>query len=203
MRVTPDCDTINSFYIYYDGPTPVQNSPDITFGGGNYFVVWGDGRSLNYQIYGTRVTPAGSVLDPGGILLSRNPNANYSYPSADWGGTRYFVVYGNYAPSPFVLYGRFINTNGSPASDTIRLAAANGPIYHTDVAYSGTNFMVIWVEMPSPCILKGVIVSNNGIPIVNAFTIATGVNYDKSAHVIFFQWSKLFCNLFPAKWHYL
>ncbi|MEO0095905.1 MAG: hypothetical protein ABIL46_08055 [candidate division WOR-3 bacterium] len=45
--------------------------------------------------------------------------------------------------------------------------------------------MVIWVEMPSPCILKGVIVSNNGIPIVNAFTIATGVNYDKSAHVIF------------------
>ncbi|MEO0095904.1 MAG: hypothetical protein ABIL66_08445 [candidate division WOR-3 bacterium] len=94
MRVTPDCDTINSFYIYYDGPTPVQNSPDITFGGGNYFVIWGDGRSLNYQIYGTRVTPAGSVLDPGGILLSRNPNANYSYPSADWGalGISSFMV---------------------------------------------------------------------------------------------------------------
>ncbi len=185
MRVTPNCDPISSFYVYYDGPTPAQYAPEITFGGGNYFVVWGDGRSTYYQVYGARVTPAGSVLDPGGILISRNPSDYYYYPAVAWGGTRYFTVFGNYTYSPYALYGRFINTNGTFASDTLRLATASAGIYHTHVAYSGTNFMVIWVEMVSPYPLKGVIVSTNGTPIGSPFTIASNVYYFKSARVVF------------------
>lgn len=185
MRVTPNCDPINSFYVYYDSPTPAQYAPEITFGGGNYFVVWGDGRSSYYQVYGSRVTPAGSVLDPSGILISRNSSAYHYFPSVAWGGTRYFVVFGNYTPSPYVLYGRLVNTNGTFASDTIRLATASAGIYHTHVSYSGTNFMVIWVEMASPYTLKGIIVSTNGTPIGSPFTIATNVYYFKSARVVF------------------
>lgn len=185
MRVTPSCDTINSFYVYYDNPTPAQYAPEITFGGGNYFVVWGDGRSSYYQVYGARVTPAGSVLDPSGILISRNLSAYHYFPAVAWGGTRYLVVYGNYSPTPYVLYGRLVNTNGTFASDTIRLATASAGIYHTHVAFSGTNFMVIWVEMTSPYTLKGIIVSSNGTPIGSPFTIATNVYYFKSARVVF------------------
>lgn len=185
MRVTPSCDTINSFYVYYDNPTPAQLAPEITFGGSNYFVVWGDGRSSYYQVYGARVTPAGSVLDPSGILISRNPSAYHYYPAVAWGGTRYLVVYGTFSPAPYVLYGRLVNTDGTFASDTIRLATASAGIRQTHVAFSGTNFMVIWVENISPATLKGIIVSSNGTPIGNPFTIATNVYHYKSARVVF------------------
>ncbi|MEO0142629.1 MAG: hypothetical protein ABIL15_04665, partial [candidate division WOR-3 bacterium] len=186
MRVTPTCDPLGSaFYVYYDGPLPVQYAPEITFGGGNYFVVWSDNRSSNLQIYGARVTPSGSVLDPSGILITRNAAQYQYFPSVTWGGTRYFVVWGNYSPSPYYVYGRFVNTNGTMASDTIRLAAGSEAIYCADVAYDGTNFLVIWNEYGTTNALKGIRVSSAGAPIGSAFTIASPVYSFKSARVIF------------------
>ncbi len=185
MRVTPNCDSIRSFYIYRDGCTPAQYAPEITFGGGNYLVVWGDGRSSNFPVYASRVTPSGSVLDANGLLVSRSTTAIQYFPAVAWGSTRFFVVWGHYTPSPYAVYGRFVNTNGTMASDTIRLATGSAGIYHTGVAYDGTNFMVIWVEMVSPYPLKGLLVSGNGVPIGSPFTIASPVMYFKSATVCF------------------
>ncbi len=186
MRVTPTCDPLGSaFYVYYDGPTPSQLAPEITFGGGNYFIVWSDNRNSNYQIYGARVTPAGSVLDPSGIMITRNANQYQLYPSVTWGGTRYFVVWGTYSPSPYFVYGRFVNTDGSMASDTLRLASAANYVYCVDAAYSGTNFMVIWVEMSTDYPLKGLLVSSTGVPIGSPFAIASPCYYFKSSRVIY------------------
>ncbi|MEO0181946.1 MAG: T9SS type A sorting domain-containing protein [candidate division WOR-3 bacterium] len=186
MRVTPTCDPLGSaFYIYYDGPIPAQYAPEITFGGGNYFVVWHDYRNNIYQIYGARVTPGGSVLDPTGIQISIGTSQYYYYPSVTWGGTRYFVVWGVYTPAPYHVYGRFVNPDGSMASDTLQLASASAAIYNVDVAYSGTNFMVIWNETSSPYTLKGLLVSNTGVPIGSPFTIASPVYYFKSSRVVF------------------
>lgn len=185
MRVTPNCDSIRSFYVYQDGSTPAQYAPEITFGGGNYLVVWGDGRSTNFPVYASRVTPSGSVLDPTGLLVSQSATQTQYFPSVAWGGTRYLVVWGYYSPAPFAVYGRFINTNGTMASDTIRLATGSTGIYHTGVAYDGTNFMVIWVEYTTSSILKGQMVSGSGSLIGSPFTIASPVMYFKSASICF------------------
>ncbi|MEO0185742.1 MAG: hypothetical protein ABIL20_08105 [candidate division WOR-3 bacterium] len=183
--MTPTCDPLGSaFYIYHDGPMPVQYAPEITFGSGNYFVVWGDFRSSS-QIYGARVAPSGSVLDPSGIRISRNETQYQYYPSVTWGGTRYFVIWGTYSPSPYYVYGRFVNTDGTMASDTLRLASASASVYSVDVAYSGTNFMVVWVEMSTDYPLKARLISNTGVPIGSSFTIASPVYYFKSARVVF------------------
>ncbi len=130
------------------------------------------------------MTPAGSVLDPSGILISRNTAVNSYYPAVAWGGTRYLVAWGNYG-TPYAVYGRLVNTNGTFASDTIRLATGAAGIYHTHLAYDGTNFMVIWVEMTSPYTLKGIRVSNSGMPLGSPFTIASNVFYFKSARICF------------------
>ena len=187
MRVTPNCDPLDSaFYVYTDGPVPAQFGPDITFGGGNYFVIWGDGRSSNYPFYGARVTPAGSVLDPSGIQITRSTTQTYNnFASVTWGGTRYFVVWGNYSPSPYYVYGRFVNTDGTMASDTIRLAVGSEPIYCVDVAYDGTNFLVIWHESGTTFALKGIMVSSSGVPIGSAFTIASPVHNRTCSRVVF------------------
>jgi hypothetical protein len=50
-----------------------QEEPAIAFNGVNYLVGWTDHRSVVSDIYGARVTPAGRVLDPRGILLSTAP----------------------------------------------------------------------------------------------------------------------------------
>ena len=44
-----------------------QYDPAICFDGLNYPVVWDDWRG---GTYGTRVTPAGGVLDPDGIVIT-------------------------------------------------------------------------------------------------------------------------------------
>ncbi len=185
MRVTPNCDSIRSFYIYTDTRTPAQYAPEITFGGGNYLVVWGDGRSTNFPVYASRVTPSGTVLDPTGILVSRSTTATQYFPAVAWGGTRYFVVWGYYSPAPYAVYGRFVNTNGTMASDTIRLGTGTTGIYHTGLAYDGTNYLVIWVEYATSSVLKGQMVSGSGALIGSPFTIASPVMYFKSASVCF------------------
>ena len=54
--------------------------PTVAFAGGNYFVAWSDSRkdTVNgiYGIYGARVSPAGVVLDPQGIALAVESDAN-------------------------------------------------------------------------------------------------------------------------------
>ena len=50
-----------------------QVDPVIAYGGSNYVVAWEDNRSSTPDIYGARVTRAGRVLEPRGILLSTAP----------------------------------------------------------------------------------------------------------------------------------
>ncbi len=180
MRVTPNLDTIRTFFV--SAATNVQYMPDITFGSGNYLVVWADGRTAGYPIYAARVTPSGTVLDGNGIRVSMTTTNQYS-PSVCYGNNKYFTVWG-YLATPYAVTGRFINPNGT-MSDTIRLASATSYIYNTDVAYDGTNYMVVWVEYGVSSTLKGLMVDGNGAPIGSPFTIASSVYYYASLSLCF------------------
>ena len=54
-------------------PAPYnQVEPAIAFDGANFLVVWEDYRSgSDCDVYGARVTPAGTVLDPQGFVISQ------------------------------------------------------------------------------------------------------------------------------------
>jgi hypothetical protein len=199
VRVTPNCDSINSIVI--SAATNIQFMADATFGGGNYMVVWTDYRSGSaYQIYGSRVSAAGTVLDPSGIELGPSTAASYQYyPSVGYNGTRYFVVWGYYS-SPYAVTGRFVNTNGTLYGDTIRIASATSYVYGTRIAYDGTNFMIAYVDYGNGtnCQLKGIRVAGaTGTPIGSAFTIADSIYYYQSIGLSFAnsRYLAIYCRL--------
>ena len=82
------------------GGFPISNTynwesyPDVAWDGTNFFVVWTDDRSVTTydDIYGTRISPAGEVLDPDGIQIS-NTTAFEETPSIAYNGSVYFVAW--------------------------------------------------------------------------------------------------------------
>ncbi|UCD05338.1 MAG: hypothetical protein JSV98_09515 [candidate division WOR-3 bacterium] len=170
MRVTPECDSINSVII--SSANDVQTMPEVVFGNDNYMVVWSDARiGEDFNIYGARVSPDGTVLDPDGILIGRDSDDGQYEPSLAFTGTRFFVVWVHYS-IPFAVVGRFVNCDGT-LGDTVHIAATADEGYRTSVCFDGTNFLVVWTQYPQ--LLMGQFVSSDGNLIGGQFTIATGV----------------------------
>jgi hypothetical protein len=77
--------------------TGEQISPAIAFDGVNYLVIWqdtrsGSGPSSDTDIFGTRVAPDGTVLDPAGLAISTAPNLQGD-PALTFDGTNYLAVW--------------------------------------------------------------------------------------------------------------
>jgi hypothetical protein len=170
VRVTPECDSISSVNI--SSATGLQVTPAVAFDDNNYMVVWSDARSGNYyRVYGARVSPAGTVLDPAGILIGPATETFQLEPAISFADTIFFVVW-VYHSSPFAVTGRFVHCDGT-LGDSVRIASLTDEAYMTSVAYDGTNYLVAWTQYPD--LLKGQLVSAGGNLIGSTFTIATGV----------------------------
>ena len=180
MRVTPDCDSINSFNIC--SAAEIQTDPDVAFDGTHYMVVWSDLRVAgNTVVYGARVTQAGVVLDPAGFQVGPSNGTLQNEPSIQFIGDRYFVVWGHLA-SPFGVTGRFVNLDGTPG-DTIHIATASDVVHSTAIAYDGNKMFVVWTEYPGS--LRGQLVSTTGALIGSPITIADDILVVNSGNICF------------------
>jgi hypothetical protein len=74
------------------GESGIQLEPTVGFDGTNYIVFWTDGRDSLEQIYGTRITTTGVVLDSGGFQVITEREEQIS-PSVAFDGTNYLVVW--------------------------------------------------------------------------------------------------------------
>ena len=145
-----------------------QGEPDLTSDGSNYFAVWADGRDYasqsgqipNLDIYGARITPAGSILDPGGLpintvnYLAFNGKAN---PTVAFDGTDYFVSWqtgsSNIYP-PAGIFANWITRSGvveNPSVGEDGLSVSGSPTtyarYVYPVAGSGAGRVFLaWVN---------------------------------------------------------
>ncbi len=155
-RVTPDGTVLDQ-----DGfaiSAPGSSGPAVAFDGTNYLVVW----SSQGSIVGARVDPDGTVLDPGGITISARPEAE-TYPTLAFDGTNYLVVWITGAEEN--IYGARVSPYGEVLDPTAIEIAAHAGFNETSpsVAFDGTNFLVVWQEIPCNRIL-GRRVSQSGVP---------------------------------------
>ena len=172
MRVTPDLDTLNTFYICNPAEDSfMETDPVITFTGENYLVVWSDekyGPSNTFHPFAARVTPAGVVLDSG-VRVSTSGGYEYRPNVAD-DGTRSLVVWSG---SSNGSYGRFVNRDGLPEDDAFQIApgTASGP----NLCFGDSCYLVVWHEGAYPTLeLYGNLVSRRGELIGDRIQIATG-----------------------------
>jgi hypothetical protein len=154
-RVKPDGTVIDEFVVF--SAPGEQVFPAIAFDGTNYLVVWrdtrnGSGPSDATDIYGTRVTPEATVLDPSGIAISKAPYCQGD-PRVIFDGTNYFVVWSDQRLSGTYMnndiYGARVSMDGvllDGPSDTGGIAINTASYNNTyfDVAYDGQNYFVVW-----------------------------------------------------------
>jgi len=162
-RVSPTGIVLDPTGIAISTAIDSQRLPTVAFDGTNYLVVWQDRRNgSEYDIYGTRVSPSGTVFDPAGTAIS-TATGNQCAPSVAFDGNNCVIAWEDErSVMSSDIYGAIMNTSGMvidsfavsiQPGDQITPALAHGPGDQILVTYSGwtdsingqpVNTMRIW-----------------------------------------------------------
>lgn len=149
-RVATDGSVIDSTggFVISDG-TGSQESPEISFGDGQYLVVWQDSRAGSFDIYGARVTTDAAVLDTAGITINTDADVQ-ELPAASYDSDNFLVVWRSAAGSVKIRAAR-VTPNGEVLDpDGIGISLSSRQIVRTPaVAFGGGHHLVVWADVRS------------------------------------------------------
>jgi hypothetical protein len=149
-RVTPAGAVLDSNGIAVSAATRNQGQPALAFDGVNSLVVWGDGRNIGStanDIYCARVSPAGSVLDPSGIAVSRAARSQW-YAAAAFDDSLFLTAWQDDRVSgTYNIYAARV-TPGGAVLDTagIAVCTADRTQNNPALAFDGTDFVAAWED---------------------------------------------------------
>jgi len=132
------------------GAQGTQTTSSIAFDGTNFLVVWEDERiNIQRNIFATRVSLQGEILDPIGIPICTTQNLQ-SYANVAWGGQNYLVVWGDQRSGISAIYGARVGPDGDVLDpDGFLIAGGTDWALYPAVASDGTNFLVAWADAKS------------------------------------------------------
>ena len=130
-----------------------QTQPTVAASGSSFLVVWQDGRNAETSgsdIFASRVTGSGVVLDPLGIPVSGTPAGDQMAPSVAGDGTNYFVVWQdgrNLVNEGIDIYGARVAVGGTVLDPLgVPLSQAMGAQYAPVLAFNGKYYLVAWSD---------------------------------------------------------
>ncbi len=139
--------------------------PTVSCDGTNYLVVWDGERDSTYGIYGARVSPDGTVLDPDGIAIS-SAQASPEYPAVTFDGASYLVVWDDYRydhVDPDICGARVSPEGVVLDTGGLIISAGEGYQLVPAAGFDGTNALVAWSEERNPGRLYCARVSASGV----------------------------------------
>lgn len=182
------CDTIRQ-----------QSYPSVAFDGTNYLVVWQDIRGrTDSDIYGARVDPSGTVLDPSGIPISTGVTRE-RYPSIAFDGTNYLVVWEDgFSILESDVSGARVDPSGMVLDPSgIVISAAPSIQRSPSVSWDGTNYLVVWEDCRNDTSdiygarvsFAGLLIDSLGIPICTGpnWQHLPSVAFDRSNYLVVWQ----------------
>ncbi|MCX6842706.1 MAG: T9SS type A sorting domain-containing protein [candidate division WOR-3 bacterium] len=143
-RVTPSGGVLDPGGIAISTATYSQWYPVVAFDGTNYLVAWQDYRTTDFDLYASRVTPAGTVLDPAGLPIATS--AIYQrYPSLTFGNSSYFLTWERWDSAGCSgVWGARIETSGVPRDTGFSVAPAAQR--HAPVIYGDNRYFTAWEQ---------------------------------------------------------
>ena len=181
-RVTPTGALLDPVGIALPTGAPATSPASVAFGGGVFLVVWGDSRreADGSDVYGARVRPDGTVLDPSGIPVSTAAGFQET-PDVAFGDGSFLVAWSDRradAALPDVLGARVSPSGAVVAPSPIAIATTAARETEPAVAYGGGSFLVVWTHgaaAPAPSDIaaarvdsSGSVLDPSGIPVTAA-----------------------------------
>jgi MYXO-CTERM domain-containing protein len=126
---------------YYPGP------PRASSDGTNFFTTWVYGT--NYPsaegVFGARVSPSGTVLDPNGFAIDSDTTAQ-ALAVPVFGNTNFLVVFELWA-GQMNVFGRRVSSGGTLLDTTsIQVATGANSELSPAVGFQGQNYLGIWID---------------------------------------------------------
>jgi hypothetical protein len=149
MRVSKEGELLDSEQFVICEETGSQQYPAVAFDGTNYLVAWQDTRGGTYDIYGTRVSQDGTVLNSTGIAISTAADYQY-FPNISFDGNNYMVVWQDQRDGVYDIYGSRVAQDGNvldPAG--IQISGATDEQNRPSIDFDGTNYLVVWDDYRS------------------------------------------------------
>jgi hypothetical protein len=147
-RVNPGGKVLDPAGIAISTARDSQLDPQVAFDGVNYLVVWTDDRPADEQfdVYGTRVTRAGVVLDRTGIPIATAAKSEFA-PAVAFDGGNYLVVWMDFRSGIADIYGARVSRAGAVLDRAgFPISRARDEQVSPSVAFDGTNYFVAWSD---------------------------------------------------------
>ena len=129
-----------------------ERAPAAAYDGSNYLVVWESRRMLGgratWDVLGMRVGPSGDVLDPAGIVVAADADADERAPAIAWNGAHYLVSWEARAPLAMAaVRARRVGADGSLVdAAAIDVAPGLGDQRAPTVAAGPGGWLVAWQD---------------------------------------------------------
>jgi hypothetical protein len=162
--------------------------PAVAFDGTNYLVVWDGGTLESSDIYASRVSPSGAVLDESPLAVSTAPGPQDAAAVA-FDGTNYLVVWTDYRSMwESDVYGARVTPAGVVLDPNgIAISAATNYQVSPQIVFGGTNYLVAWTDQrnaPSGSSLDvyaARVTPSGGVLDATGISIATGFRIQSEA----------------------
>lgn len=154
--------------------TTAQRNPSVAASGGGFLVAWEDSRNFlatGIDIYGARVTGAGTVADPAGLALS-TATGDQTLPSAAGNPNTFLVAWADERNGQPEIFGTRVSQAGTISNPGGLVISSTG-VAETRPALGATSngFLVVWENSGNNDILgarvtsAGVVSDPSGSPI--------------------------------------
>lgn len=163
-------------------------NPDVAFDGTNYLAVWEDYRNGVAQVYGTRISAAGEILDPNGIYIGSNDTMKVELPRVTFNGTDFVVVWSFRRSNSYSGGGAMarVGTDGLLIDDPpISITSGDNSSMNFTACSDGNNTLIAWNAWNVSSIdVFGTLVEQNGV-IGLPFIISDAENYQEYPDMAF------------------
>jgi hypothetical protein len=149
---------LDSVFFRSDGTRPGGGTPvlsptvealsglSVAWDGARFFVVWSDSRAGTLDIFGARVLPDGTSLDPGGFPIAAAPGSQRS-PEVTWTGRRFLVVWDDDRRGDRDIFGARVRSSGAVDDpEGIPVFTGQGEQHTPAVAHHEGKSLVAWTD---------------------------------------------------------